>query len=956
MAKRMLIDASHPEETRVVVQSGNRLEDFDYETSSRKQLKGNIYLAKITRVEPSLQAAFVDYGGNRHGFLPFSEIHPDYYRIPIADREALLAEEAALKSEPADEIQDYGDNELPAIEAPEDAGAADRSEASSEQDDDNGAETTDGAEDDAQAAEAAAGNDGSEAEEQAEDGEEVAAAAEAPRDPEQVETEERVDTVGGDEMEEAQRRRAQLLRRYKIQEVIKRRQVLLVQVTKEERGNKGAALTTYLSLPGRYCVLMPNTNKGGGISRKISNASDRRRLKGILSELDIPEGIAVIVRTAGSQRTKLEIRRDYEYLLRLWDSIRQSTLQSTAPALIYEEANLIKRAIRDLYSRDMDEVLVDGEEGYKAAKDFMKSLTPSHAKKVQQYKDINHPLFQRYQVESQLDAMHSNTVQLRSGGYLVFNQTEALVAVDVNSGRATRERHIEETALKTNLEAADEVGRQLRLRDLAGLIVIDFIDMEESRRNREVERRLKEALKNDRARIQLGRISPFGLLEMSRQRLRPSLFESSTETCPHCRGDGRVRTVESLALQVLRRLEEEGIREPGGEMSVTVPTQVALYLLNKKRHHVVAIEERYDFKVSVETDDHLATDAFTIERDGVIAERRVAAPSEERREERRDDRREGRRDDRGEGRSEGRSEGRGEGRREAAGDAEGEDGERRRGRRSRRGRRRRDDDRGGEREDRPQEARGSDSRGRGGRDSVTEVDEEETDVELEAEAERGVDAEASEDEQKAERKRKRRGKRGGRRRSRRRDDETSGETREATSESEGGDAYEAETAETADGEGYDGDGAGDGARAESGGDEEKPRGRRRSRGNRGGRSRGRGQSGDASEPAEAVSQASEEAQAEADTEEAEEFGSFTNGSHAEHVAEPLPAAAAPTATTPPPDISATDPKVVIESATPGTSPSTEQAAGEEVDTLEPPHSDKAEDDQPKRRGWWNRFV
>src|SRR5512138_556923 len=548
MAQRMLIDSSHPEETRVVVQSGNRLEDFDYETSSRKQLKGNIYLAKVTRVEPSLQAAFVEYGGNRHGFLPFSEIHPDYYRIPIADREALLAEEAALRSEPVDELPEEG------TAAPLEAAAEAEDGEEHGEDLEIGApyaeapapadETDDVAQDGAEGSTAAptAGNGEAapaEAAPEAEDGELAPAAAAT--EPVQVEVEESVDTVGGDEVEEAARRRAQLLRRYKIQEVIKRRQVMLVQVTKEERGNKGAALTTYLSLPGRYCVLMPNTNKGGGISRKISNASDRRRLKGILSELDIPEGIAVIVRTAGSQRTRLEIKRDYEYLLRLWDSIRQTTLQSTAPALIYEEANLIKRAIRDLYSRDMEEVLVDGDEGYKAAKEFMKSLTPSHAKKVQQYKDANVPLFQRYQVESQLDAMHSNTVQLRSGGYLVFNQTEALVAVDVNSGRATRERHIEETALKTNLEAAEEIGRQLRLRDLAGLIVIDFIDMEESRRNREVERRLKDALKNDRARIQLGRISPFGLLEMSRQRMRPSLAEASTQPCPHCAGTGFIR-------------------------------------------------------------------------------------------------------------------------------------------------------------------------------------------------------------------------------------------------------------------------------------------------------------------------------------------------------------------------------------------------------------------------------
>ncbi|GAB4224570.1 MAG: hypothetical protein Tsb0032_29450 [Kiloniellaceae bacterium] len=990
MAKRMLIDASHPEETRVVVQSGNRLEDFDYETSSRKQLKGNIYLAKVTRVEPSLQAAFVDYGGNRHGFLPFSEIHPDYYRIPIADREALLAEEAALKSEPADEAPDDSEIDLPDLEETEAAGAGetlDGEEAAVE-----AAEAPeDGAEGRGAAAEAAAEGEEPPAGAAAGAGETVAEAAdnsageaigeteagdeengaeaengelEAVADPEQVETEERVDTVGGDELEDAARRRAQLLRRYKIQEVIKRRQVMLVQVTKEERGNKGAALTTYLSLPGRYCVLMPNTNKGGGISRKISNATDRRRLKGILADLEIPEGIAVIVRTAGSQRTKVEIRRDYEYLLRLWDNIRQSTLQSTAPALIYEEANLIKRAIRDLYSRDMDEVLVDGDDGYKAAKDFMKSLTPSHAKKVQQYKDTNVPLFQRYQVESQLDAMHSNTVQLRSGGYLVFNQTEALVAVDVNSGRATRERHIEETALKTNLEAAEEVGRQLRLRDLAGLIVIDFIDMEDSRRNREVERRLKEALRHDRARIQLGRISPFGLLEMSRQRMRPSLFESSTETCPHCAGSGRTRTVESLALQVLRRLEEEGIREAGGDISVTVPTQVALYLLNRKRDHIVAIEQRYDFKVSVETDDHLATDAFTIEHDGSLVERR-AAPAEDRRESRRESRRDARRD------------------------SEGEDGERKRGRR-RRSRRRRDD----EEESEAQEAR----------ESVTDGSE--------GEAEETVEAEAAE-EQDGERrnKRKRRGKRGGRRRSRRRD-EGENETQEAAGDEADGEGLEAGAAETAeeaaaDAESEDGadgetakprgrrrsprkaaaapdgdseavedetaedesESAETGELAEAAGDaegEEKPRTRRRGgrgRGTRGGRGRGRAakttkedRGEETAEAAEATtvseeSPATEEAAAEKPApEEAPAMAETVD------VAEEAEAPSASGSVT---DLKSTDPKVVIEPATPAAAAAAEpdegSQGGEEVETLAPP-AEKPEAEQPKRRGWWNRFV
>ena len=956
MAKRMLIDASHPEETRVVVQSGNRLEDFDYETESRKQLKGNIYLAKVTRVEPSLQAAFVDYGGNRHGFLPFSEIHPDYYRIPIADREALLAEEAALKSEPADELPDETETDAPLLEEAEldetlEGGAAqgldgDDVEAVA-------AEASDGAEGGSQppadetglAGEARDSNTGEDHVSGAEDGG-LNGELESAAEPEQIEAEERLDTVGGDDVEDAARRRAQLLRRYKIQEVVKRRQVMLVQVTKEERGNKGAALTTYLSLPGRYCVLMPNTNKGGGISRKISNASDRRRLKSVLADLEIPEGIAVIVRTAGSQRTKVEIRRDYEYLLRLWDSIRQSTLQSTAPALIYEEANLIKRAIRDLYSRDMDEVMVDGDEGYKAAKDFMKSLTPSHAKKVKQYKDASVPLFQRYQVESQLDAMHSNTVQLRSGGYLVFNQTEALVAVDVNSGRATRERHIEETALKTNLEAAEEVGRQLRLRDLAGLIVIDFIDMEESRRNREVERRLKEALRTDRARIQLGRISPFGLLEMSRQRMRPSLFESSTETCPHCGGDGRIRTVESLALQVLRRLEEEGIREAGGEMTVTVPTQVALYLLNRKRDHLVAIEQRYDFRVSVETDDHLATDAFTIERDGVVAERR-AQPAEDRKEARRE--------------------------------AESADGDRKRGRR-RRSRRRKEDDR----EDESPEAQ----------ESAAEEDE----------AREEVEVEAADDDQEAERqrKRKRRGKRGGRRRSRRQSEESESETREAgdagmaagTDETASEDAQMPEEAMSAaageeDTEGLAGDAGrprqrgrrrrtSEAAAADSGAEvaetaeseavaedagDEKPSsaGRRRGgRGSRGGRGTrgGRGRASKAGKTAEQIA-GEEDVPAEAQRASAGSAGA-ANGSSEIGPEGPLaePAGSETPAASPfLSDITATDPKVVIEPAKPAGQAAGERAVDDQdVSTLEPPSAEEAEDKQPKRRGWWNRFM
>ncbi|MFO0998091.1 MAG: Rne/Rng family ribonuclease [Alphaproteobacteria bacterium] len=541
MSKRILIDAAHLEETRVVVLSGNRVEEFDHESTTRKPLKGNIYLAKVTRVEPSLQAAFVDYGGNRHGFLAFGEVHPDYYRIPVEDRQALLAEES--HSEDESEAANGGE-----------AGA-----------------------------------------------------------PSQPAGEGHVETLGGDAGEDVQRRRARFQRRYKIQEVIKRRQILLVQVTKEERGTKGAALTTYLSLAGRYCVLMPNTGRGGGISRKITSQADRRRLKAIVDDLQMPEGMSLILRTAGQQRTKAEVKRDFEYLVRLWDEIREQTLKSTAPALIHEEADVTKRAIRDLYGRDVDEVIVDGEEGYKSARAIMKALMPSHTKRVQLYSDTSVPLFHRFGVENQLDTIFSPVVQLRSGGSIVINATEALVAIDVNSGRATKERNIEETATKTNLEAAEEIARQLRLRDLAGLIVIDFIDMEDSRNISAVERRLKDAMKDDRARIQIGRISHFGLLEMSRQRLRPSLVETSTEQCPLCGGSGRSRSAESTALQILRSLEEEGLKQRASEITVTLPTRVAIHLLNQKRRVVGEIEDRYNFRIIVVGDDHLMPPNFRIE-------------------------------------------------------------------------------------------------------------------------------------------------------------------------------------------------------------------------------------------------------------------------------------------------------------------------------------------------------
>ena len=624
MTTRMLIDATHPEETRVVVVSGNRLDDFDYETSQKSQLKGNIYLAKVTRVEPSLQAAFVDYGGNRHGFLAFNEIHPDYYRIPISDREELLQQDAAeaeaeakaeaeeIDSPDTAEADEDGASEPEPVETLDDQ-AVDASD-SGESADDEGAAREDEAGDESAGAKAETdepevGNSGGE----------PANENEAPRrnrsrGSRAARADRSVDTVGGDEIEDIGERRRRPQRRYRIQEVISRRQIILVQVAKEERGNKGAAITSYISLAGRYCVLMPNTPRGGGISRKISNVADRKRLKKILDDFDIPDGMAVIVRTAGARRTKAEIRRDYEYLLKLWDEIRERTLQSTAPALIHEEGDLIKRSIRDLYTKEIDEVLVEGEAGYRTAKNFMKLLIPSHAKRVKAYKEPKIPLFQRYQVEAQIDNIQSPSVQLRSGGTIVLNSTEALVAIDVNSGRATRERNIEETALKTNLEAADEIARQLKLRDLAGLIVIDFIDMEDGRNRHAVERRLKSAMGSDRARIQIGRISAFGLLEMSRQRLRPSVIEISSNACPTCGGSGLIRSTESTALTVLRAIEEEGTRQRAEEVTVSVPPQVAFYILNQKRAELTAVEERYDFRILVEADDTLVPPDHRIER------------------------------------------------------------------------------------------------------------------------------------------------------------------------------------------------------------------------------------------------------------------------------------------------------------------------------------------------------
>ncbi len=702
----MLIDATHAEETRVVVVDGNKVEEFDFESENKRQLAGNIYLAKVTRVEPSLQAAFVDYGGNRHGFLAFSEIHPDYYQIPVADREALMEEERAyaeamkardeaeeakpkkrrsrsrtkaadvksddvvesieVSSEPTgmetidlDEGEEGADMSVPEgtspvelvaetpVEEPGDeADAPERTEGAAEgiqqeadesvevetveaSDQEETAETEPEAvaseEDVAEGEAVAEATDATDAEATEETQEAAEAEDEKRKDDarDSDETEARADAsakddtiesvADEDDSEDIRPPRKPRPRRYKIQEVIKVRQVLLVQVVKEERGNKGAALTTYLSLAGRYCVLMPNTARGGGISRKITNAPDRKKLKEIAADIDVPTGAGLIIRTAGAKRTKSEIKRDYEYLQRMWEQIRELTLQSIAPAKIYEEGDLIKRSIRDLYNREIDEVLVEGDGGYRIAKDFMKMIMPSHAKNVKRYEDAL-PLFARYQVESYLTGMFNPTVQLRSGGYIVIGVTEALVAIDVNSGRATKEGSIEDTALKTNLEAAEEVARQLRLRDLAGLIVIDFIDMDERKNNSAVEKRLKEKLKTDRARIQVGRISGFGLMEMSRQRLRPGMLEATTQPCPSCHGTGLIRSDDNMALTILRQIEEEGTRRRSREVLVRCPVSIANFLMNQKREHIAQIEARYGLSVRVEGDVHLVSPDFSMEK------------------------------------------------------------------------------------------------------------------------------------------------------------------------------------------------------------------------------------------------------------------------------------------------------------------------------------------------------
>ena len=663
MADKMLIDASHEEETRVVVVRGNRIEEFDFESQHKKQIRGNIYLAKVTRVEPSLQAAFVDYGGNRHGFLAFAEIHPDYYQIPLADRQALLKAEAEEHRRDDDvehvetaldlsqqEQPDIGivakegeEAEVPAAigeEAPAAEAAAPAEEAApakkAKPRRSRKKAVADAPAEETPAPEATSAIDTPSEEEEGPSGE-MAAMVETDSISEDVATskrrhddddddddhdheEEVIESVGAeDAMEEVPDRAQRKPRKqYRIQEVIKRRQILLVQVAKEERGNKGAALTTYLSLAGRYSVLMPNTARGGGISRKITNPQDRKRLKEIAKMLEVPQGMGVILRTAGANRTKVEVKRDFEYLMRLWENVRTLTLASTAPCLVYEEGSLIKRSIRDLYNKDIGEIIVAGEEGYREAKDFMKMLMPSHAKVVQPYRDI-HPIFSRSGIEAQLDRMLQPQVTLKSGGYLIMNQTEALVSIDVNSGRSTREHSIEDTALQTNLEAAEEIARQLRLRDLAGLIVIDFIDMEEKRNNRAVEKKLKECLKNDRARIQVGRISHFGLLEMSRQRIRASVLESTTQICSHCGGTGHVRSQSSVALHVLRGIEEYLLKNTTHDITVRTTPDIALYLLNHKRQTIIDYESRFGVAIVIDADNAVGTQHFAIDRGEPVA-------------------------------------------------------------------------------------------------------------------------------------------------------------------------------------------------------------------------------------------------------------------------------------------------------------------------------------------------
>ncbi len=896
MANKMLIDASHPEETRVVVVRGQKVEEFDFESATRKQLRGNIYLAKVTRVEPSLQAAFVEYGGNRHGFLAFSEIHPDYYQIPVADRQALLEAEAEAQAEEEREEerrrnrrgrrssqrrQPTGD----AVVSTEAEAGTEGGEAHAQAESQVPAEGTDetidliaaGGDFEVESGEPIQAAEGGEdvaapvieaesitvSDESAEDSEAQAdASSEGDEDGEdhddehaegeEGEDEDHVEQLGGgDAMEDLPQRRTPR-KQYKIQEVIKRRQILLVQVVKEERGNKGAALTTYLSLAGRYSVLMPNTGRGGGISRKITNAADRKRLKEIAQELEVPEGMGIILRTAGASRTKPEIKRDYEYLMRLWESVRELTLNSAAPALVYEEGSLIKRAIRDLYNKEIDDILVSGEDGYREAKDFMRMLMPSHAKIVQPHRDPQ-PVFAKFGVEAQLDAMFSNVVTLKSGGYLVINPTEALVSIDVNSGRSTREHNIEDTALRTNLEAAEEIARQLRLRDLAGLVVIDFIDMEEKRNNRAVEKKLNECLKNDRARIQVGRISPFGLLEMSRQRIRTGVLESSSVPCAHCAGTGFVRSTPSVALHVLRSIEETLIKNAGYNLIVRTRMEAAFYILNQKRIHLRELETRFGVMISIVADDTLTgTTNYAIDRGepALRLEHKSAATGIQ-------------------------------------------------------------------------------------IDAIVPVDEpEEADVEIEAEEEeateeaRGSEGEGREDDSEG----------GGRRRRRRRRRRGRGDRENGVEASQGEEGSEGEIAEGEELEGAEGEESGaEGEAAEAAGTDGEGRNRRRRRGRRGGRGRGRDEAIEefaSEEGFVAVTEAVAEAVGASD----ETAASDTPAREREETAQPVAAAPEHILTKPAPvEEKAEEPRPVI--------PEPEPVAV----VLTPPDPER-----PKRAGWWSK--
>ncbi|QNN66245.1 ribonuclease E/G [Sphingomonas rhizophila] len=856
----MLIDARHPEETRVAVAKGNRIEEFDFESEEHKQLKGNIYLAKVTRVEPSLQAAFVDYGGNRHGFLAFSEIHPDYYQIPKADRDALLREEAehAAEEERLRNEQYASDDDVD-----EDADA------------DSEADEAEGESSDDEAHEVGTGS------------------ARSP-----------VDESAADELRQ---KRQNLRRRYKIQDVIQRRQVLLVQVVKEERGNKGAALTTYLSLAGRYCVLMPNTSHGGGISRKISNGSDRKRLKSIMSDLNLPSTMGLIVRTAGLSRTKVEIKRDFDYLARLWDEVRERTLASSAPALIYRDSDLIKRAIRDLYHREIDEVVVEGEDGYKAARGFMKLLMPSHVRRVSAYSDPT-PIFQRYGVEDQLSAMYQPVVQLKSGGYLVINPTEALVSIDINSGRSTREHNIEQTAYATNLEAAAEIARQLRLRDMAGLVVIDFIDMEQSSHVRKVEKAMKEALKNDRARIQVGRISSFGLMEMSRQRLRTGVLEASTKACPHCEGTGLMRTASSAGLSALRIIEDEAARGRGDRILLRAGREAAIYVLNKKRAELAEIEDRYGVTVEIAIDEAFEGARMSVESSGPRPDPRrrpVPAPIVEEDED--DLPIEDEVDEEEEEETEERSE-RGRGDRDGDGEERGGRRGRRRRRRGGRGRNRRDEETG-DRED-----------GEALSDEEPVGEEADTDAAEQADSENG------------ERSRSRRGRRGGRGRRGR------GGDRPETEAAVADDAVDAEEAAVAEVAAPEAESPGEEAPAD-----DKPKARRRPRARK---------TAEAT-PAEAVQAPTAEAPAAEAM--AEETPAKPKRSRAKKAAVPAETAAETVAEEPAPAPAKKTRSRKAAAATATAEPAPEPAAPAAEPAAENVSAENEnEDGSPRRGGWWQR--